>query len=488
MTDPAGGAAAGDLRPPVPVKLAYAFGQAIESGYIGAAAFVFFYYTAVLGLSGKLVGLALAVAMVADAVLDPLIGSATDNIRSRFGRRLPPMIVGAPLMAASTVMLFAPPSGLAALAMFAWLTVAKLSIRAFASLFNLPYFALGAEMASGAAGRASVVAYRTIFGIVFGVLLTVLAYSVYFAGPGGLQNADRYPAFGLTLAIIFLVCGWFCCLGLWRYVVRLPQPTTPPQPLLAGFASGIAEVSRNASFRTLFLSAFVVYAASGLQSTIAPYAYIFAFHLTSSMIQTVTFALLLGLAMGVPLAPLALRYLEKRTAVMLGLGVIMVGWAGLPLARALGVFHPEGQAALWFIAANVWLQGFGLALPAIAYPSMLADAADEHELNYGSRREALYFAGLGFANKAAVGLGGLLAGLAIDAIHFPKDAGRTVGAVIPEPVIQKLMLAWGPAPAIFGAIATAMLLPYGITRARHEVIAARLRAKRADDVAEGRST
>lgn len=50
----------GLFKPSVGVKLVYAFGQMIESGYLVVSGFVFFYYTAVLGLSGTLVGTALS--------------------------------------------------------------------------------------------------------------------------------------------------------------------------------------------------------------------------------------------------------------------------------------------------------------------------------------------------------------------------------------------------------------------------------------------
>src|SRR5678809_26474 len=60
-----------ELKPPGSVKFFYSVGQMVESGYLAVATFVFFYYTAVLGLSGSLVGLALAISMCLDAVCDP---------------------------------------------------------------------------------------------------------------------------------------------------------------------------------------------------------------------------------------------------------------------------------------------------------------------------------------------------------------------------------------------------------------------------------
>ena len=478
----------GKQKPTLAVKIFYGFGQAIESGYIGVAAFIFFYYTAVLGLSGGMVGLALAISMAVDAVFDPLIGSISDSVRSRFGRRLPPMVLGAPLFALSLGLLFSPPVGLAPFVLFAWLTVFKLSIRAFASLFNLPYFALGAEMADGYVERSSIVAYRTFGGLITGVLLTILAYSVFFAGPGGLQTAERYPAFGWAMAGMLLGSAAICCVGVWAYSVRLPQPITPTKSVVLSLGPEVLEIFRNRSFRTLFLSALVVYVAAGLNGALNTYAYIFVWGLQPQQIQTITFAYILGIAFGVPVTPILLRRMEKRTAVMLGLLFVLSSWVVLPLLRANGLFMPTGANALPWIAGNVGWAGFGTGFLAIAYPSMMADAADEHEVLFGSRREGLYFAGLGFANKAAAGLGALLGGVSIDLMKFPKDAGRHIGVALPEPLLSHLVLAWGPAAAVLGAISTLMLLPYAITRRRHEEIAEQLRLKRADDVSAGRST
>ena len=476
------------LKPPFSVKFIYGFGQVIESGYTTIAGFIFFYYTAVLGMSGSLVGLALAVSMAVDAVMDPFIGSLSDNVRSKFGRRLPLMVLGAPLMALSLGLLFAPPAGLAPFLLFGWLTLSKLSLRGFASMFNLPYFALGAEMADGYVERSSIVAYRTIAGIFTGVLITALAYSVFFAGPGGLQRQESYPAFGWTIAGLCFLGGAICCLGVWRYAASLPQPTTPPKPLVRGLPAQVVEIFRNRSFRTLFLSALLAFAAAGLNAALNGHAYIFVWKIQPEMIQSITYAYLLGILVGVPLAPLLLRRLEKKSVILVGLGMVIASWTVLQTLRAAGLFSPEGAAAVPWLAANIAVAGLGTGFLSIAYPSMMADAADEHEVLFNARREGLYFAGLGFASKAATGLGQLISGVAIDLMRFPKVAGREVGAVLPEHLLAQLVIAWGPAAAVLGLGSVLLLLPYGITRRRHDDITARLKAKRALDVSEGRST
>ena len=109
---------------------------------------------------------------------------------------------------------------------------------------------------------------------------------------------------------------------------------------------------------------------------------------------------------------------------------------------------------------------------------MMADAADEHELLFGRRREGLYFSGLGFANKAATGLGVLVTALALDLIQFPKDIGQQVGAVLPHDVQVGLVVIWGPLASVGAVISLIIFAGYAISRQRHAEIAAELKVRR----------
>lgn len=478
----------GELKPPFFVKILYAFGQAIESGYLIVAGFVFFYYTAVLGLSGTMVGVALAISMALDAVMDPLIGSLSDNLRTRFGRRLPLMALGAPLTGLALWMLFSPPIGLQPLILFTWLVFSKMALRGVASLYNLPYAALGAEMASGYAERASVVAYRGVFGVVISIAITILAYSLFFAGPGGLQERSYYSAFGLGMGTMLFAAGAICCAGVWGYARRLPQPTTPGATLLGGLAREVPEVFRNRSFRALFLSALLFWIAAGVNGSLNNHAYTFVWKMTPQMIQPVSLSFYVAIMLGVPITRPLLNRFEKKTVILLGLSIVVVSMTVLHGLRALGLFTPTGEAAVPWLMASVFVGGIGIGLLVVSYPAMMADAADEHEVLFGARREGLYFAGLGFASKAASGLGQMAAGFALDALHFPATAGHAGGAQVPEHALRLLILAWGPLAALFALAGAVALAPYAVSRERHAELAAALKLKRADDVSAGRSS
>jgi GPH family glycoside/pentoside/hexuronide:cation symporter len=486
---PAGArATAGALRPPAAVKFFYSVGQFVESGYLAVNSFIFFYYTAVLGLSGSMVGAALAISMALDAAADPLIGSWSDSVRSRFGRRLPVMLLAAPLTMISMGLLFTPPSGLTPLLLFGWLTLTKMSVRAFASMFNIPFFALGGEMSNDYVERSRIVAYRLLAGIVTGVLITALAYSVFFAGEGGLQQAERYPAFGWTISALVLVGALICCAGIWRYAAALPQPQTPAEPMLARFIPEVLEIVRNRTFVILFLSLLLFASAAGVHQALNNHSYVFVWKVRPESIQIITYVYLAGILIGTPLTPALLRVLEKKTVVGLGFATVGVGWTVLPGLRGLGLFAPTGAAAMPWLALTALVFGIGFGLIAIAYPSMMADAADEHEYRHGVRREGLFFSGLGFAGKAAGGMGLMVGGFALDLLRFPRDVGRQVHAVIPEDVLSHLALAWGWLPAALVLVGALVFAPYAISRARQAEVSDALKLKRAADVSAGLSS
>lgn len=467
-----------DLKPSRWEKVFYAFGQTAQTGgFDSAIGFIFFYYTVVLGLPGALVGAALGVSLAFDAVVDPVVGSWSDNIKSRLGRRLPLMIGAIPLIVLSIGLLFSPPHGLSRPMLFAWLTVLSVFARGSISLFNVPYIALAAEMATGYAERTSVVVYRTVAGIASGVAITALGFSVFFA-KGGLQRAEGYPGFGWSVAALLTVCLTLCCLGIGRYAARLPQPARVASPMWQRLAGELAEIFANRSFRILFLSAVVTYVAQGLNATLNAHDFVFVWHLKSESIQFISYAYLVGILLGVPISPILQRAMEKKTVVLIGLSFLIANWLVIQGLWLVHLYRPFGDAALLPMQINSFVAGVGTGFVAIAYPSMMADAADEHEHLFGRRREGLYFAGLGFANKAATGIGVMLAGLALDLIGFPHDIAKNPGLALANDVQVRLVLVWGPVAAVVAVISMWVLWSYGVTRERHHQIADMLRIKR----------
>jgi GPH family glycoside/pentoside/hexuronide:cation symporter len=117
-----------------------------------------YYFVAILGLQPALAGSILFGAKLFDAALAPIVGSWSDRLHSRWGRRRPFLVVGAILCAAGLVVVFNTPT---AQALF--LLAALMLISVGYSCFNIPYIAMPAEMTDSPAERTSIMSWRIAF-------------------------------------------------------------------------------------------------------------------------------------------------------------------------------------------------------------------------------------------------------------------------------------------------------------------------------------
>ncbi|MEX2327114.1 MAG: MFS transporter, partial [Pseudomonadales bacterium] len=196
-------------------KMAFGIGQFAEGlKNTGFSLFILFYYNQVLGVSGTLAGAALFVALLFDAVTDPLAGSLSDNWKSKLGRRHPFMYVSAVPLAIAFVGLFSPPENLTEFQLFLWLTVFAILTRGAMTLYHVPHLALGAEMTENFQERTRIVAFRQFFGTFGGAAASIVGLGYFFADEhGGRLSVENYMPYALTLAILMVVTIWYSAWG-----------------------------------------------------------------------------------------------------------------------------------------------------------------------------------------------------------------------------------------------------------------------------------
>ena len=126
--------------------------------------FVFFYFSQILGLDPIYTGSATLIAIMFDAISDPIIGSISDNFKStKWGRRHPIMLMSAFPLGLSTYLLFLPPNGISEFDLFLWMTIFSILIRLFLTLFLVPGMSLGAELSSDYDERTVITSFRIMF-------------------------------------------------------------------------------------------------------------------------------------------------------------------------------------------------------------------------------------------------------------------------------------------------------------------------------------
>ncbi len=456
----------------------YGAGSLVENATTPVLAVLLFYLSAICGLSGSQAGLIAGLTLVVDALADPLVGSLSDNSRSKHGRRHPFMLSALAPILIGLGLLFSVPEGIKGWALFGYALATLFAARIALSFFIVPYMGLGAELSDDYAERSTIVASRVVFSVMIGLVMAILASGVFLGGPHGQYFRPGYAYLAWAGGGIALVGGLISSLGTLGQRGRLHQAPTDQRGNLANFPVELAEVFRNSSFRWLFFTCLIFFVATGAAAALGLYATSFFWKLFGKQLLPLGLAAAPAGLFGVFFAGFLARFMEKRSMAMVGLGLIGVAQAFPVTLRLTGVIGLD--AAVPTLSAAVALAAVGAAVALIGFQSMMADAADEHEHLFFARREGLYFAGITTSAKASSGVGAFIAGVVLDLIHFPHGAAATAASAhIPTETIRNLGLAYGPGAAVFTAIAIAVLFGYKLNKAGHAQLREELDQRRA---------
>lgn len=466
---------------PLQLKVGYAVGQMVDGVTAHSlGVFLLFYLTAICGLPGAMAGFALAAGMVVDAVLDPLIGSMSDSWKSKIGRRLPFMMVGLPLSALFFVLIFSVPAGMSVGPLFALVLVLSICLRLSLSIFNLPFLALTAELTEDYRERSSLSAWRWAMSMVGTLSALVLGFTVFFSGPQGTADRDAYTPFAFTLVAILALGGLISMWATWRMRDRAHLPAATEGNLHQRVFAEVRETLKNPSFAVLVGSALLFFTALGAHSSLSLHINTYFWGLDPDQIKVATLSTFVGLLFGAPLAGPILKRLEKRAVVMIGMTGLAISGCSPAALRLLGAFPFEDGQLTSILAVILFTGGVLMASAAIAYGAMMADATDEHEYLFGTRREALYYAGWNFAAKSANGLGALVAGIFIQISGFSTISEGSTAQVADGSSLFMLALLYSAGCGAIYAGSIWMLRKYQLNAARHKVIVETLNVRRMD--------
>lgn len=413
--------------------LAYGFG-AVAYGVKdnGFGTFLLLFYNQVVGLPSAQVGLVVMCALLLDAVIDPVIGVASDRTRSRLGRRHPWMYAAALPIALGWVALWNPPA-LGSAWTLAWLFGATVLVRSAVSAYEVSSQALTPELTADYDERTRITAYRYIFGWTGGLLMLLAAYQLFLVPePGqanGLLNRDGYRGFAIAGAVAMFVAIIVSAIGTHREISRLPQPRIQPGGVAAAFRQLVGAV-RNRPFLILMAAGLFAYTNQGISFALSNYLYTYVWRFETATFAWLAAVLFAGVVIAFVGAPAIARRIGKpRTAAS------MIAAAGVlqatPFAlRLAGIFPtPDDPAMLPILFAIYTLNTAVSVGTAILGASMMADVVEHSEAHTGQRSEGVFFAGAFFVQKCTSGVGIFVSGLILAAAGFPENA--TPGSVAP---------------------------------------------------------
>lgn len=428
------------------------------------------FYSQVLGLPAALAGLALFIALMFDAVSDPLVGYWSDRTRSRWGRRHPFMYASALPVAVCYYFLWNPPIDTSDhQLLFLWLVCASVGIRFLITLYEIPSTALVAELTSDYDERTKLLGYRYMFGWYGGLTVHFLAFSVFLvdspAYPSGVLNPQGYAHYGMAAAALIFLSIMASSLGLHRFIpVLRSAPAHLGLPPLEAARELMVTLS-NRNLLALFVAGLFAAIGAGVVTNFDIYMNTYFWGFTSADIQWITLSLFGSAFLAMLAAPrLAARFDKKRSA--MAVYAISIVWGTSPVLLRIAGWFPDNDwpgllpLMVFFAMVNVTL----IVMFGIIQSSMLADVVEQSEIRTGRREEGLFFAARTFAAKATSGVGTLLAGIILNLIQFPVAAKP---GQVSEDVLTDLGLAYGPTVAVLYFLALGCMSFYQISRADH---------------------
>ncbi|MEZ5984841.1 MAG: MFS transporter [Hyphomonas sp.] len=441
--------------------------------------FLLLYYSQVLGVSAGLVALALMIALVVDAISDPVVGYWSDNLRTPIGRRHPFLYASILPVAICYFFVWNPPAGLTGDALFPWLVGLTILVRLGFTFYEVPANSLAAELTDDYDTRTQLMSFRYFFAWIGGLSIQIALLFLFLKSTEevmGFFNMEGWHHYGLLAAVVILFAMLFMSLGTHGHIPHLRAPPEARKLTLGTIFREIFETVSNPSFRALFAATLCGLCASGISAALNQYINGFFWEFTTDQIGLLTVSVYLSAIMAVILAPLVGKSMgKKRGAIIIGLLAFTIA----PLAvflRLLGLLPPNEDPRLFWIILSVTIFDVALIIATqMLMGSMVADIVEDSELQTGRRSEGIFFAGISFIKKLSQA-GGVFVAAAVLSV-----AGITPG-MRPGDVSDTSLqtLGWGYAASLF-AIWMLMILAvsfYRISRDSHEENLRQLRERR----------
>jgi glycoside/pentoside/hexuronide:cation symporter, GPH family len=462
------------VKLPLRVKLGNGFGSvAYGVKDNGFSTLLLLFYSQVLGLEAGLVGLILLVALLLDAMVDPLVGYWSDKTHSRWGKRHPWMYAAILPIAAAWIMLWHPPE-VSDGWLYAYLLLFAFLMRAAVSCYEIPALSVVPGLTSDYDERTSLTRWRFMFAWAGGLLMLTLAFAVFLVPseryPVGQLNIDGYQYYGWAGAALLVVATIISAVTTHRRIARLDS--SPPVHLPLGqTVRMIGRTLANRAFLILLGSTLFAYTNTGLTHSAATYVMTYYWEMPQAGFMAYSFSLFAGIVGAFWLVGLLQGRIEKRTGAVAAWIVSLILGVSPYLLRLVGAFPENGSPILIPLLFTILTVSNGLAVAgAILVQSMASDIIEASQEQTGERSEGLFFSAYFFTQKCATGLGLFLTGLILSAVGFPEKARP---GEVAEPVLTNLAICYLIAVIVIAVATVALIARFPITREDH---VARVRA------------
>jgi len=442
-------------------------GDIFSGGFFNIVNFFYsIFLTDVVGISPYWAGIVFLLGNFLDAVTDPAMGIISDNTRSKFGRRRPYIILGAPLVFFAFVMMWFPLSGGTEISRVLFYVFAFVLMNTVTTIVQVPFLSWAAELTTDYTERTALTNVRMLVSVsstIISAVFPMLIVGAYHEVRSGY----------IVMSIIF---GLFYTLPLILVFLKVKERKQ--------FSEGKKGTWRD-MFAPMRLRVFRRFMVLYLGITLAMdvTAMIFAYYMTYNIgrpeeISFVLGALLVSQVAAVPLASWFAKKTSKAKAVIFG----NLGWT--LCAAATFLVTADSPGFLVYVLACI-LGGF-IAFSLVGYNAIFGDVTEVGEYHMGYRAEGSLYGIQQFIRKCCAALANwfalFLLGLAgfISPIEIVEDG---VALLVTQPQTPLVLFT---IRSIFGIVSVVLLIPstinaltWRLPKEKHAKLIAYLDRKRA---------
>lgn len=415
-------------------KLCYGIGGL---GYSSMSAtlnnFIMFFSTAVMGISGSLVGIAIAISSLWDGVSDPLIGHLSDNTRNKFfGKRLGFMFFGIFIIAFLNICIWSMPASMPQMAKFFYLLIGMLAIESANTCFGTPFAALAIDIAPDYNEQSKVQGFKTVFNIIGMILPSILMYFFMSSLSFGVQSQHTqlgYIKIACINSALLIIFGLIAIFSTLIYVRKnkIYDPNIPKEKFELGkLISGYFNILKKKNFRTVILGYSFATIASAFLTSVGMHLFTYCYHFSSSQISIVLIALFGGAIASQPLWVYLSNRIEKKRALIISLSTIVLG---IFLIFITFLFRDYVSSSTMFFLAIPCLIFCGIGAGAMySLPfAMYADCVTLEIYQTGQNNAGAYTGYFTFSYNLANSIALLIIGILLDVIKF--DSTQPIQAI-----------------------------------------------------------
>ncbi|MCI9531773.1 MAG: MFS transporter [Lachnospiraceae bacterium] len=397
-------------------KLGYMFGDfGNDFTFIFASSFLMVFYTNVLGIDPKMVGVLFLVSRIVDAFTDIGMGRIVDRMPAGKSGKFRPWIlrICGPVAVVSFLMY---QSGLSEASMTVKLVYMFVTYILWGSLFytaiNIPYGSMASVITDDARERAELSTFRSMGANFASVAIMVIAPAViYYKDANGNQivNARNFTLIAGVFSVLAIICYLLCyMMTTERVQVQASAPKEKPSAgeTVKALVTNRALLAIIAAAIFLLLSSLMVQAMNN---------YLFAEWFKNT--RALSFVGFIGLPTTLVLALLTGGITEKYGKKEAGVaGMLFTGVIFL-LLFFVKVRNP------WVFVAVTFVANFGMYYFNMVIWAYITDVIDYQEVKTGNREDGTVYGVYSFARKIGQALAGGLSGFALSAIGYVSEPG-----------------------------------------------------------------